>query len=196
MVFLAHGASGTAASMAPYVDGLSRRDVEATAVGLPVRRAEDAVPVYRAAVAATGRDLPAAVIGGQSYGGRVASLLAAEERVAGLVLLSYPLHRPGQPEWEPRTAHWPDIDCPVLLLSGESDPFCRIELLHKALDRLGDAKLITYPGVGHGLSAVLDAALDEIARFVASLDAQPGAGQAARPDRGRIRRPIARAGDP
>jgi len=169
VVFLAHGASGTAASMRPYVEGLNRRHIEATAVGLPVRRAEDAVPKYRAAVAAADQHLPSAVIGGQSYGGRVASLLAAEERVAGLVLISYPLHRPGQAEWEPRTAHWPDIHCPVLLLSGESDPFCRLELLYRALDRLGDPKLVTYPGVGHGLSAALEAALDEIARFVANL---------------------------
>lgn len=193
MVFLSHGASGTAASMAPYVDGLRGRDLEATAVGLPVRRAEDAVPVYRAAVTAAGRELSQAVIGGQSYGGRVASLLAAEEHVAGLVLLSYPLHRPGQREWEARTAHWPDIDCPVLLLSGESDPFCRLELLHKALERLDDAKLITYPGVGHGLRAVLDATLDEIARFVAQLGSQPGTRRRAA---GSASRRVPRAGDP
>jgi len=169
--------------MRPYVEGLAARGLEATAVGLPVRRAEDAVPVYRAAVAAAGRDLPGTVIGGQSYGGRVASLLAAEEHLAGLVLLSYPLHRPGQPEWEQRTAHWPDIDCPVLLLSGESDPFCRIELLRVALDRLADAKLVTYPGVGHGLRAVLDAALDEIARFVAQLG-QPAGASGGAPEKG------------
>src|SRR5688500_15815956 len=124
IVFLAHGASGTAASMGPYIHGLGRRGIEGSAVSLPKRRAEDAVPIYRAAVATSDREPAEAVIGGQSYGGRVASLLAADEHVAGLVLLSYPLHRPGQPEWEPRTAHWPDIDCPVLLLSGESDPFC------------------------------------------------------------------------
>jgi predicted alpha/beta-hydrolase family hydrolase len=182
IVFLAHGASGTAASMRPYIDGLGRRGIEGSALSLPKRRAEDAVPIYRAAVATADRELAEAVIGGQSYGGRVASLLAAEEHVAGLVLLSYPLHRPGHPEWEPRTAHWPDIDCPVLLLSGESDPFCRIELLRKALDRLGDARLVTYPGVGHGLRGVLDPALDEIARFVAQLDARaPGAGPGTRP---------------
>src|SRR5216683_8287065 len=43
-------------------------------------------------------------LGGQSYGGRQASMLVAEEpKLAdGLLLLSYPLHPPGHPE-KPRT---------------------------------------------------------------------------------------------
>jgi len=52
----------------------------------------------------------------------MASLLAAAQPVAALILPSYPLHRPGHPE-ELRTAHWPRIECPVLLLSGGRDPF-------------------------------------------------------------------------
>ena len=77
-----------------------------------------------------------AIIGGHSFGGRVASLLAAEERPRGLVLLSYPLHPPGKPAWESRVDHWPKIDCPVLLLSGEADPFARIDLLRQAISAL------------------------------------------------------------
>jgi predicted alpha/beta-hydrolase family hydrolase len=164
-IYLAHGASGNAASMAPYVDGLRARGLEAHAVGLPVRSAEKAVPTYRQQV-----DQPAgAIIGGQSYGGRVASLLAADEKVRGLILISYPLHRPGRPEWEPRTAHWPSISCPVLLLSGEADPFCRLELLRIALDRLPDAEVVTYPRVGHGLLSVLDDVLERMVAFEAGL---------------------------
>jgi pimeloyl-ACP methyl ester carboxylesterase len=83
------------------------------------------------------------------------------------VLISYPLHAPGrQPSWEERTAHWPRIACPVLLLSGESDPFAEIGLLRRAVPRLPDAELVTYPGVGHGVGPVLDDALDRIATFV------------------------------
>src|SRR5438093_6587574 len=38
-------------------------------------------------------------LGGQSYGGRQASMLLAEESLSdGLLLLSYPLHPPGQPK--------------------------------------------------------------------------------------------------
>ena len=75
---------------------------------------------------------PDVAVGGHSFGGRVASLAAAEPDApyAALVLFSYPLHPPGAPErTEARIAHWPSIRCPVLLLSGESDPFARIELL-------------------------------------------------------------------
>lgn len=162
IVYLAHGASGSAATMRPHVDGLRARGLEARAVGLPVGRAERAVEVYRGQV----EGIASAVIGGHSYGGRVASLLAAEEAPRALVLLSYPLHRPGHPEWEARSAHWSRINCPVLLLSGESDPFARIDLLHDAVDALTDGQLVTYPRVGHGLTPVLDDALDRIAEFI------------------------------
>ncbi|HEY7024907.1 MAG TPA: alpha/beta family hydrolase [Candidatus Limnocylindrales bacterium] len=164
MIYLAHGASGSAASMKPYIDGLKARKLPAQAVGLPVRKAEEVVGNYRRQVA----DYPNAVIGGHSYGGRVASLLAAQESPKGLVLLSYPLHRPGHPE-SLRTEHWQDIMCPVLLLSGEADQFARIELLRAAVGLLRDAQLVTYPGVRHGLLSVRDDALDSIARFVESL---------------------------
>jgi hypothetical protein len=164
-IYIAHGASGNAASMAPHVAGLRRRGFEALAVGLPVGRAERAVVEYRRQV----EHLPWAVIGGQSYGGRVASLLAAEERPRGLVLLSYPLHPPGKPDPQARVEHWPQIVCPVLLLSGEADPFARLDLLRAAIGALRDAQLITYPRLGHSLRPVLDEALDRVAEFVGSL---------------------------
>ena len=53
----------------------------------------------------------------------------------------------------------------MLLLSGESDPFAEIGLLRGAVERLPDATLVTYPGVGHGLGGVLDDALDRVASF-------------------------------
>ena len=119
--------------------------------------------------ASRSRDLESEVIGGQSYGGRVASLLAAESSPHGLVLLCYPLHRPGQPDGESRVQHWPKIACPVLLLSGESDPFARIDLLRRAVELLPRAELVTYPRLGHGLRPVLEDALDRVAAFVRGL---------------------------
>lgn len=69
------------------------------------------------------------VIGGRSFGGRMCSMLAAAgEPVAGLVLLSYPLHPPGKPE-QLRVEHFPDIAVPVLFVSGTSDPFATPEEL-------------------------------------------------------------------
>jgi pimeloyl-ACP methyl ester carboxylesterase len=164
IIYLAHGASGTAASMRPHVDGLKKRGLDCRAVGLSVGLAEKAVPKYRDQV----EDLNDAVIGGQSFGGRVASLLAAEHSSKGLVLLSYPLHRPGRPDIL-RTEHWARIGCPVLLLSGEADPFARIDLLRAELPKLANAELVTYPRLGHGLARVLDDVLDRVARFARDL---------------------------
>lgn len=166
-VYLGHGASGTAASMAPFVEGLRRRGLLADAVDLPRRKAEDAVPAWRAAVP----DGAATVAGGHSYGGRVASLAAAAGAgYAGLVLFSFPVHPPGGFERAAaRTAHFADIACPVLLLSGEADPFARLELLRDAVTRLPNAELVTYPRLGHTLQPVLADVLDRVARFVANL---------------------------
>lgn len=166
--FLGHGASGTAASMAPFVAGLRARGVDAVAIDLPRRRAEAAVPAFHAVVPSAAD----VAVGGHSYGGRVASLAAAESDApyAGLVLFSYPLHPPGSPErTDARISHWPAIRCPVLLLSGESDPFARIDLLRTAVDRLAHAELVTYPRLGHTLKPVLEDALDRTATFLQRL---------------------------
>ena len=168
--FVGHGASGSAASMALHVEGLRRRGIAAEAIDLPLKKAEAAVEAMRVIVpdrpAADGRLI---AVGGQSYGGRVASLAAAEPDTdyAALVLFSYPLHLPGKPDLATeRTAHWPQIRCPVLLLSGEADPFARIELLRAAVPILANAELVTYPRLGHTLRPVLDDALDRTARFL------------------------------
>lgn len=172
-VLIAPGSSGKAASMQRHVKGLDARGIAATAVDLPLRKAEAAVPAYRGHVLDQEERPGQLIISGQSYGGRVASLLAAETEpsCAGLVCFSYPLHRPGQPDRDVRSRHWPAIDVPVLLLSGESDPFARIDLLRAAVqERLPTATLVTYPRVGHSLKNVLDDALDRVADFIRDLD--------------------------
>ncbi len=157
--------------MAAYVAALASHGVDGFAIGLPRGHAEAAVPAYRAAVASAGVALANVVIGGQSYGGRVASLLAADEPPAGLVLLSYPLHLPGKPDWQARTEHWPRISCPVLLLSGEADPFARTGLLREAVELLPEHELVTYPRVGHGLGPVIEDAMERLAQFAARVKA-------------------------
>ena len=170
-ILLGHGASGSAASMRPHVEGLARRGISAQALQLPRGAVERAAEVFRNTAGAA---LASTAIGGHSYGGRAASLVAARERVAALVLLSYPLHRPGRQD-DLRTEHWSSIACPVLLLSGETDPFARTDLLRSATRLLPHAELHTYPRVGHGLGPVLDDALDRVAAF---LRAGAGAGAA------------------
>ena len=163
-ILLAPGASGNPKQLAPHAEGLRRRGFEVEIVSLPKGAAERAMAPYRDAV---GPEPGSVVTGGQSFGGRVASLLAADEHPAALVLFAYPLHAPGRHEaWDERTAHWPRIACPTLLLSGESDPFARVDLLRRAVERLPRGRLVTYPGVGHGVVPVLDAALDEVASFL------------------------------
>ncbi len=148
--------------MKPYVSALQRRGLDARAIDLPRSNAERAVPVFAQKVPA------GSIAGGHSYGGRVASMTAVQVRYAALILLSYPLHRPGHPE-DLRTEHWPKISCPVLLLSGDRDPFARIDLLRASVRRLKTAELVVYPGVGHGLLSVADDAMERVAAFVRAL---------------------------
>lgn len=61
-------------------------------------------------------------LGGKSMGGRVASLLAARQGAAGLVLCGYPFHPPRRPE-SLRLDHWPSLACPTLVVQGSRDPF-------------------------------------------------------------------------
>jgi predicted alpha/beta-hydrolase family hydrolase len=92
-------------------------------------------------------------LGGHSYGGRQASMLAAENPglVDGLLLLSYPLHPPKKPE-QLRTAHFPMLQTRALFFHGSRDPFGSIEELQKAIALIsGETRLIVVEGAGHDL---------------------------------------------
>jgi len=70
-----------------------------------------------------GKDGPGSiVIGGKSMGGRIASMVADEAGVAGLVCLGYPFHPPGQPK-KLRVAHLAGLKTPALFLQGTRDAF-------------------------------------------------------------------------
>ncbi len=182
-LFLAPGASGTVERLRPMIELLAQREVTARGVALPRGSADRALPAWRAAL--DDEDPARIAIGGQSFGGRVASLLAAEEpRLRALVLLCFPLHPPGRPERAAeRTAHFSAIRCPVLLLSGESDPFARLPLLRDAARQLRDAELVTYPGVGHGLTPVIDDAMGRVAAFLTRPGLSAGGATPAGPPR-------------
>jgi uncharacterized protein len=94
------------------------------------------------------------VLGGQSYGGRQASMLVAEgpDLAAALLLLSYPLHPPGQPE-KLRTAHLPAIRVPALFVHGSRDPFGAPSELEKAIALIPAAtRLSVVDRAGHDLA--------------------------------------------
>ena len=93
------------------------------------------------------------VLGGHSYGGRQATMLAAEEPgvADALLLLSYPLHPPDKPD-KARTAHFPALRTPSLFVHGAKDPFGTIEEMRAALEMIPAAKeLVALDGLGHDL---------------------------------------------
>lgn len=88
---------------------------------------------------------------GKSYGGRMASMAAAEGAIAptGLVYLGYPLHPPGEPA-KARVAHLPDIAQPQLYVEGTNDPFIDPHTqLEEAVASCRDAVIAWVDGGGH-----------------------------------------------
>jgi len=82
------------------------------------------------AYAASQSDLPM-FIGGKSMGGRMASMIVSDETyleheivssVKGVIAFGYPFHPPGKPE-KLRTAHFPDLNCPLRVIQGQRDTF-------------------------------------------------------------------------
>ncbi len=110
----------------------------------------------RNAVEAMRQRLPGRLfLGGHSYGGRQATMLAAAELglVDGLLLLSYPLHPPKKPE-QLRTAHFENIRTPALFAHGSRDGMGRIEELQEALKLIpAKTELLIIQGAGHELAS-------------------------------------------
>jgi uncharacterized protein len=131
----------------------------------------------RTAVAALREVAPSAIagrkiiLGGQSYGGRQATLLAADEPdlVNGLLLFSYPLHPPGKPE-RLRTEHFPRLKLPAIFVHGTADPFGTVAELRRAITLIpAPTQLLPVEGAGHDLRrgrfdlvAVVVAALQQV----------------------------------
>jgi predicted alpha/beta-hydrolase family hydrolase len=111
-------------------------------------------------------------------GGRVASYIAADtDGVKGLVFLGYPLHPPGKQD-KLRDEHLYGIELPMLFLSGTKDTFAERPLLEKVVARLGSRATLVWTERGDhslktGKSATLEAAADEIQRWVFALRRPP-----------------------
>jgi uncharacterized protein len=92
-------------------------------------------------------------LGGHSYGGRQASMLASDEPSVAdrLLLLSYPLHPPQRPS-ELRTAHFPRLQVPALFVHGTHDGFGSIDEMAAALTLIpARTELQPVAGAGHEL---------------------------------------------
>jgi hypothetical protein len=92
-------------------------------------------------------------LGGHSYGGRQASILASSDATLAdvLLLLSYPLHPPNRPS-ELRTAHFPALRIPALFVHGARDAFGTNEELAAALKLIpARTELLSIENSGHEL---------------------------------------------
>ncbi|MBQ16229.1 MAG: alpha/beta hydrolase [Planctomycetaceae bacterium] len=132
-IVLAHGAGRglDTPALVAISEGLAGRGIRVVRFEFPymvqrrqdgTRRPPDRQPVlldtWRTVIDELGAD--GLVIGGKSMGGRMASLVADECGVAGLVCLGYPFHPPARPE-KTRTQHLADLQTPTLILQGERD---------------------------------------------------------------------------
>lgn len=108
----------------------------------------------RNAVAAMRKSVAGRIfLGGHSYGGRQATILCASEPdlVAGLLLLSYPLHPPREPE-QLRTQHLTNLRTPCWFVQGTRDPFGSIEEMTKAMQLIpAKTELMKVERAGHDL---------------------------------------------
>jgi uncharacterized protein len=166
-LILTHGAGSNckAPLLVALADSFSASGMTVLRYDLPFRQMRPHGPPPRGAAERDQQGLAAAVasvkrqtsarifLGGHSYGGRQASMLAADhpQIVDGLLLLSYPLHPPQRPA-ELRTAHFPRLQTPALLVSGNCDGFGSIDELGSALKLIpARTELLSIAGAGHEL---------------------------------------------
>jgi hypothetical protein len=164
---LTHGAGGdcNAPLLVALADALQGRGVTALRCDLPFRQQRPSGPPRPGDAAKDREGLAAAVaalralvggrigLGGQSYGGRQATMLAAEkpDLVEALLVLSYPLHPPGKPDRK-RTAHFPTLRTSAMFVHGSRDPFGSIEEMEAALKLIPAPHTLTViAGAGHDL---------------------------------------------
>lgn len=142
------------------------------------RKAPDRPPKLMACVgdeaaALAGRlgvDTSQIVLGGRSMGGRMCSMVVAEGLpAAGLVLISYPLHPPGQPS-KLRVDHFGQLELPCLFVSGTRDPFgTPDELEAEARAIPGPVTHVSINGGRHELKGADDVIVDAVHGWLAQL---------------------------
>src|SRR5438094_4482972 len=164
---LTHGAGGNcrAPLLVAAAEAFSAAGLAVLRCDLPFRQRRSFGPPSPAGAAADRAGLREAVIalrdvapgriflGGQSYGGRQATLLAADEPglVSGLLLFSYPLHPPGKPD-RLRTEHFPRLRVPALFIQGTADPFGSIAEVRAAIAAIrAPTEIMPIEGAGHDL---------------------------------------------
>jgi predicted alpha/beta-hydrolase family hydrolase len=166
-IVLTHGAGSdcNARLLVEMAEALAGEGFTVLRFDLPFRRARPHGPPFPAAAARDRDGLRRAVslmreqkhrqvfMSGHSYGGRQASMLAAEEPglTDGLLLFSYPLHPPRKPE-ELRTKHFPKLTTPAFFIHGARDPFATGAEMESALELIpGAHAVLEVDAAGHEL---------------------------------------------
>jgi len=167
VLILTHGAGANCRSplLTALADALCTAGMTVLRCDLPFRQSRPHGPPLRGSAERDQEGLRAAVaamrragasrvfLGGHSYGGRQASILAAGEpgSVESLLLLSYPLHPPKQPA-QLRTVHFPSLQIPALFVHGRRDGFGTIAEMESALKLIpARTELLPVDGAGHEL---------------------------------------------
>ena len=161
---LTHGAGSNAEAplLVALSTALAERDWAVLRVNLAFRQKRPSGPPHPSGAAADRAGLAEAITslhaetglpvfaGGHSYGGRQATMLAAEQPslARGLLILSYPLHPLAQPA-KLRVEHLPALTTPSLFVSGTRDDFGTPAELSSALAKY---QLLLLEGMGHSLS--------------------------------------------
>ena len=145
----------------------------------PPDRQARLLDTWRAAIAAL--KTSTIVIGGKSMGGRMASLVADECNVRGLLCLSYPFHPPRRPD-RPRTAHLAGLAIRTLVVQGTRDPlgaapevatYALSPAIHVHWIEDSDHDLVPRKKSGRDKDMAWQEATDAAAGFLAELDAMP-----------------------
>ena len=116
------------------------------------------------------------VIGGRSMGGRMCSMAVADTDdpldVAGVVLISYPLHPPKKPD-NLRSEHLPRVTTPLLCVSGTKDNFGTPVEMNQAFAVVrGDVQWVWIENGRHELAGKDNDVATAVTQWVAQLKLQ------------------------
>src|SRR5262249_49684028 len=188
-LILAHGAGANqmSAFMVQFAKALAARGIDTVTFNFLYSELRKRVPDKNDRLEACWRRMIAAhregtfgsqltrnklAIGGKSMGGRIASQVAAAspDGIAGLGLLGYPLHPPGQAE-KLRIRHLPAIRAPMLIVQGSRDAFGTPEELRPVFAALkAPSELFVIEGGDHSFKVAKKAVPSQEQVYEAVLD--------------------------
>lgn len=117
--------------------------------------------------------------GGKSFGGRMTSTAASEDKipqVKGIIFFGFPLHPPGKPSND-RAEHLYKVNQPMLFLQGSRDALADLKLLKPVIKKIGKtANLFVVDDADHSFhvpkgnklkdSEVIDLLCSEVRKWI------------------------------